>query len=435
MDTEEVARNGCSTSFPRHCMDTLPNSFIPSKHIAHYCGFFEKRLYSSFKGVLQTLLLLRHGKQADMASLCGKSRSSLQHFFAKATWSADQLNTWRLRLLRSRKETRDRKSDILVLDGSALEKDKDCTSEGISDVFDGRTKQVVRGYGVFGAAIVTKTGITYPLRLLLHLPSASKTVWQAWTVFLRWCLRYTKAWLVVVDRGFRNPFFLRAILNARREFLVRASITMPLWLSVKREQQRKKRGRKKRFPGREKKSVAQALRRHQGICCHGGTLHILPNAIIDSWKNDVERCCCVIVFQRDGFRFPLVLVYSRKDIDAEEALELLHCYFKRWKIETCFLELKQLFQLEHFKVTSIKAIERSIALCLVAHSILLAVSLGLSGLTILHAFITFALRKLRGIKKITLQSLKLFLELSSSRLYDFTSLFRLFLAKNPKFAC
>lgn len=420
-------------AFPTPLMDTLHQTLHPSKHIAHYSGFFDKRLYSSFKGVLASLLLLRQGKQADMAALCRKSPSALQHFFAKAHWCGDQLNAWRLRLLRSRKETHDRTTDILVLDGTPLAKDKDCESEGIGRVFDNRIKRTVRGYEAFGAAIVTASGITYPLRLLLHLPSKRKTLWQAWSVFLHWCLRHTKAWLVVVDRGFRNAFFLAIILCAQREFLVRATITMPVWVPAERKPSRKKRGRKKRFPNREKKSVRQALRGQPGIRCQGGMLKILPSIVVDAWKNQISRRCSVIVFHRDGFRYPLVLVHSRKDITLEEAMELLQCYFKRWKIEGCFLELKQLFQLESFKVTSIIAIERSIALCLVAHSILLALALGLPGLQVLRAFIAFALRRLRGIKRLTLQSLKLFLELSFSRLYDFTALFRQFLAKNPAF--
>jgi hypothetical protein len=421
-------------AIPTPPMPSLPNSLHPSKSIAHYSGFFEKRLYSSFKGILQALLLLREGKQADMAFLCKKSPAALQHFFAKAHWCADQLNTWRLRLLRSRTETRDRTTDILVLDGTPLTKDKDCESEGISRIYDNRCKSVVIGYEAFGAAIVTRAGITYPLRVLLHLPSQSQTLWQAWRVFLRWCFAHTKARLIVVDRGFRNPFFLAMILRAKREFLVRASRTMAVWVPVKKKPQKKRRGRRKRFPGREKMNVRTALRGNHSIRVQGGTLRILPNIIVEQWKNVIGRRCSVIVFQRDGFRQPLVLVYSRRDITVEEAAQLLQCYFRRWKIESCFLELKQLFQLEHFKVTSVQAIERHIALCLVAHSILLTLALGLPGLHLLRRFITFALRRLRGIKRITLQSLKLFLELSSSRLYDFTSLFQQFLAQNPQFA-
>jgi len=414
--------------FPMPPMQSLTKLLSIANALRPYASLFDPRSFRSFKAVVEVLLYHHHGKQPEFAVKAQKSLAAIQYFFRYAHWSADEVNGMRLSVIRNRRGTEDTVDDILIFDGSPIAKDKNCKSEGISRLWDNRKKAVVTGYELLGAAILTRTGITYPLRLLLYIPEKWLSEWHAWNALLRWCVARSSAWLVVVDRGFRNSHFLAAILRRKREFLVRATITMPVWAKTQRKQTAKARGRKQRFPTREKKAVQHYCTDDTVIRTQKGKLWFLPNVIVDAWKNEVGRCCSVIVYHQNGFRDPLVIVFSRKDITMEKALELVGIYHKRWKIETCFLELKTSFQLEGFRLTSIDAIEKWLCVCLVAHSVLQAMHHAMQPDAALARFIAYILKKRRNIKERTLLNLKIFLEMCHSTLYGLMREFSYFLA-------
>jgi len=413
--------------FPMPPMQCLTNLLSIANAIRPYMSLFDPRTCASFKAVIEVLLWHAGGRQPEFALRAKKSVSALQYFFRSAKWSADAVNAVRLSIIRKRRNTADRRSDILILDGTPMEKDRNCRSEGVGHIFDNRQKRVVNGYEAFGAAVLTLTGIVYPLRLMLFLPERWLSQWHAWKNFLSWCFKTTKAWLVVIDRGFRNPYLLAFILRKKREFLVRATHTMPVWVPMKRKEKKHCRGRKKRFSDRRKKPVWFFCKRKDAVATANGLLWLLPDVIVDAWKNEVQRCCSVIVYHRNGFRDPLVIVFSRKDITLEQARELVHTYHKRWTIESTFLELKTSFGLEGFRLTSIEAIERWFALCLVAHSILQGKHLDIPPGSLLARFISWTLRQYRNIKERTLLNLKLFLEMCHSHLYGLQRRFAQFL--------
>ena len=415
--------------FPHATMDRVQRSLSFSKSIAQYACCFDVRTYHSFKAVLEALLLLSDCTQAEFAMRAKKSLAALQYFFQKAHWNVSKINALRLSIIRHRTETADRATDMLILDGTVAPRDKDCQSEGISRVWDNCRKATVAGYEVFGAAIVTSSGIKYPFALKVYDPRKWDSVFQAWIKFLRWCLKRTKAMLVVVDKGFRNSFLLAAILDEGRQFLVRVTYTMPVWMLTEKKRE-KKRGRQPRFPDREKRSVQNILDHREGIKTSKGTLWVIRDAIIDAWKDEVTQACAIIVLRRRGFREPLVLCSSESDCTIERALQLIGCYFRRWNIETTFLELKSWFQLTNNKLSTICAIERHFTLCMVAHSLLQRKERRSDPHNPITLFIRFVLRRTRNIKEITLLSLKCFYEMSISPLVDLASLFAQFLAKN-----
>lgn len=410
-------------------MEIIRQRLSFAKSIAQYAPCFDARTYRSFRAVIESLLLLSDCTQAEFAMRAKKSLAALQYFFQKARWSVAKINALRLSIIHHRTETSDRATDMLILDGTVAPRDKDCESEGISRVWDNCRKATVAGYEVFGAAIVTASGIKYPLALKVYDPRKWDSVFQAWIKFLRWCLKRTKAVLVVVDKGFRNSFLLAAILEESRQFLVRVTYTMPVWMLTKKKKE-KKRGRQPRFPDREKLSVQNILDHREGIKTDKGTLWVIRDAIVDAWKDEVKQACAIIVLRRRGFREPLVLCSSESGCTIERALQLIGCYFRRWNIETTFLELKSWFQLTNNKLSTICAIERHFTLCLVAHSLLQGKERRSDRHNPITLFIRFVLRKTRNIKEITLLSLKCFYEMSISPLVDLTSLFTQFLAKN-----
>lgn len=417
---------------PHTTMHMIDQRLSFGKSIAQYACCFDARTYRSFRAVVESLILYTECTQAEFALQAGKSLAALQYFFARARWNCSQINTLRLRIIRHRSETEDRTTDLLVLDGTVSPRDKDCASEGISRVWDNCIKMTVSGYEVFGAAIVTASGITYPLTLKIYDPRKWDSVFQAWIKFLRWCLRRTKAMLVVVDRGFRNAFFLAAIIAEGRQFLVRVTVTMPVLVKAETILQ-KKRGRQPCFPGRQKRTVRDLLDPSAGTRTRTGTLWVLSDVIVDAWKGEVSQACSVIVFHKNGFREPMVLCSSEAAMTPEHALTLVSAYIDRWKIERVFLELKSWFQLTNYKLSTLCAIERYFMLCLVAHSLLQRKEWMFEAGSMIRSFIYFTLRKTRNIRKPTFLSLKRFYEMSRSPLVDLPSLFAEFLAKNYGF--
>lgn len=111
----------------------------------------------------------------------------------------------------------------------------------------------------------------------------------------------------------------------------------------------------------------------------------------------------------------------------------MHTYHRRWTIESTFLELKTSFGLEGFRLTSVEAIERWFALCLVVHSMLQSKYLDIPPDSLLARYIGWTLRQYRNIKGRTLLNLKIFLEMCNSNLYGLQRRFTQKRASTPKF--
>jgi hypothetical protein len=409
-------------------MQNLTNQLAFGKYFSRYFSLFDKRSYRTLCGILRQILGYKGGVQADMAEQCGKSVSALQYFFQYAKWSVSRLNEARLSVIRNKKETRDRETDLLVLDGCPIAKDKDSKSEFLYRLWDNRKKRTVVGVELFGAGIVTTEGKYYPLDMKVYEPKKWYSLYQAWISFLNRCLEKTKAKLVVIDRGFRNQYFLRTILDAGRGFLIRIDDDMLVllddYLEIRRSRvssQRKgkrKRGRKKKFKTKYQvkikkqitKKEAQASQQGRRIPTTEGLIEVIPQAIIKAWSGQIPQEGTIILYHRTKFKNPLVLYSSEADPTTERVLELIQCYYRRWKIEQIFKEEKQLFGMEQSTVTTAKALTRYLHIIMLAHTIL---SLKYQCLQIhqeLLQKIKKYLKKKRKIPDLTLSSLKIFIE-------------------------
>lgn len=403
------------------------------KHFAPYKKLFDARTYESFKAVIESFIYFQKVVQADMAEHVKKSVSALQYFFQYAKWKVSEVNRFRLRILRNKSETRDRESDMLVLDGSALSKDKDAMSEYLSQVWDNRKKQSVNGYEMFGAGIVTAEGQYYPLDIMIYLEEKYKSLFCGWIKFLKKCLKKTKAKLVVMDRGFKNQYLMQSILQAGRNFLIRIDDNMLVLLEdflLLKKDTKKRKGRKKKFPGKVSVSIKKKILKPKEVLTirtKEGVIQVIPNAIIKAWADQVPSAGSVIVFHRRKFKNPLVLYSSETNLSVDRILELVQCYHRRWKIEQIFKEEKQLFKMEEFKVTTIKALYRHIHLVMVAHTILFIKKILVNNMAgRLKEFIQWYLKTRRKIVNFTIYSLKIFLEKCYFNRFDFKSDFRLF---------
>ena len=126
----------------------------------------------------------------------------------------------------------------------------------------------MNGYELFGAGIVTQEGHYHPLHAMIFVEIWYKSLYNGWISFLKRCLKKTKAWLVIIDRGFKNQYFLQAILQAGRQFLIRIDEDMLVLIEdivqIKKDEMRKK-GRKKKFPGRVSVKINKQILKQKGV--------------------------------------------------------------------------------------------------------------------------------------------------------------------------
>jgi len=385
-------------------------------HFAHFLkgfsGLFTKPGYHNFKNIVESMVKQADYTQANLASGSGKTLRQVQYFFGNARWSPFKLNKARLTRLRNRKEFRDRITDDVILDGSVVKKDKDAKfRELASFMYSNLCKDVVNGFMIFGASIRTNEDRRYLLDIRLFLKTKWKSEWQAWQYFAKHIANITKGKLWILDRGFRNQYFLASILKLKRLFLVRVSLSLNVLIPTKARQSKSlKQGRQKQFPDRELISTKKWIRKHKPIICENGRLWIIPHAVINAWKAEIKTECTVIVFHRNGFRSPLVLVYSQPEADICRALELAAKYIGRWSIETLFKESKSWFCFGDFRVTDKNAIYRFLHLSVFIHSLLTVLLKTIHKNATLRRLIAFVLQKSRNISDCMIIGLKLFYE-------------------------
>lgn len=388
-------------------------------HFAHFLkgfsGLFTKPGYDSFKKIVESMVRLPDHTQADLASGTGKTLRQIQYFFGKAKWSPFRLNQARLAWLRNRMEFRDRTGDDVILDGSVIKKDKDAKfGELASFMYSNLAKGVVNGLMILGAGIRTDEGQSFLLDVRIFVKHQWKSEWQAWRYFAGHIAKITKGRLWILDRGFRNQYFLAHILKLKRLFLVRVSLSLNVMLPATDEGVVRKGGRKpgrlKGFHGHSLSSVKKQIADHEPVLCENGRLWIISHAIVSAWRAEIKKECTVIVFHRDGFRNPLVLVYSQPEADIKLALELVGRYIGRWSIETLFKESKSWFCFGDFRVTGREAVYRCLYLSILTHSLLTVLMKIIKKIPLLHNLISFILRKSRNITDCVIIGLKLFYE-------------------------
>ena len=217
-----------------------------TKYIQRYFSIFDRRTYGSFKKIIEGIIKIRDWNQTDLAQFAEKSISAIQYFFGKAKWNPKILNKLRLKIFHNRNETRDRKEDICIFDGSAAEKCKDCATAIFQVVYSGKRKAAVKGLYIYGASILTPEGISYILDFMIFLKWKWKSEWKGWIYLADRVAKMTKASLWVFDRGFRNQYFLAHVLTLKRRFLIRVALDLNV-LKLKntiRKNSKKKQGKK-----------------------------------------------------------------------------------------------------------------------------------------------------------------------------------------------
>lgn len=369
------------------------------QQIKHFSEMFDKRTYQTFQSVVDGIARMKNWKQADLACMSEKTLRQIQYFFGKAKWSFQKLNEFRLRFVRNKSDFRDRKSDFVALDGSTMGKDGDADFGGLVDyVYSSKEKKSVNGFHLYGASVQTKSGRKYILDFMLFFKSKWLSEFNAWISFATTVAVKSRAWILVMDRGFRNKYLLDHIYHKlKRMFLVRLSATQHVI-----------------FKGEKKsKSIASFLSDKNAISLEKGKMWIIENVIINAWKEVFKESVTVIVYHGNGFKNPLVVCVSQAEMNAEEAISFVQMYFRRWKIEQLFKELKSYFCFEKFKVLSLKSIQKYLYIAILVHTLFSAKESEIEHVPILKQAISLILKAKRNIEDITAIGLKLVLEMLS----------------------
>lgn len=360
---------------------------------------FDKRTYQTFQSVVGGIAKMRNWTQADLACISDKTLRQVQYFFGKAKWSFQQLNEFRLRFVRNKADFRDRKSDFVALDGSTMKKDDDASFGNLACyVYSTKHGKTVNAFHLYGASVQTKKGRKYILDFMLYFKSKWLSEFDAWISFATKVATKSKAWILVLDRGFRNKYLLNHIYHTlKRMFLVRLSANQHVICKNKKKS----------------KSIKSFLNDEDFIQLDKGKMWIISNVVINAWKVVFKESVTVIVYHGNGFKNPLVICVSQAEMTVEEAISFIQMYFRRWKIEQLFKELKSYFCFEKFKVLSLEAIKKYLYIVILVHTLFATKEAEVENIPILKRAISCILKAKRNIDNITAIGLKLVLEMLS----------------------
>ena len=423
----------------------MKNNIGIATKIKHFTSIFDKRSYETFKIVVNWILCLKNWKQWDLANLWEKTLWQVQYFFSKSTWNYELLNTLRIQWIRNKIWwARDKLSDILVFDATVFAKNKASKFKWITDYFfSNRDKKVVNWIELFWASIVTNNGLKYMLSIEIFSKIKNinllKNKWDseinsAWRSFINKTIKQTKAWLIVLDSGFKWAEMCRNILeNCKRHFLVRISAEQIFYDQ-----------NWKRF------KISKLLQKKNAMYFPDWRMWIFKGVYLQSWNNKWFRTKVnIIVFHKNWPKNPSVLATSAEIEDVYESMirkrwdasfkeklkenswtfsipskedKIYYCfvglYRRRWTIEECFKELKSYLCFESFQVQSHEAIMKYLHVILLVHSLIYIMLFSLTVKQKEFNFVYDFLKEKRNIKnnnwwfkRITFMWLKLFIEM------------------------
>mgnify|MGYP007063688356 CR=1 FL=1 len=290
------------------------NIWIMTK-IKHFGGIFkDKRTYGTFKIIVSWILCLKDWKQWDLANIWWKTLSQIQYFFYKSKWSSSLLNSFRVSWIRNKIWwCADKISDIVIFDWTIMSKNIRSNFSGFASwFFSNKDKKVVNWLEVFWASIITKNKMRYMLNLWIFfkkliLNSKDKRKWsllnEAWRKFIEKTLTNTKAWLVILDAGFKWANTCKRIFQVmKRHFLVRIDQTQ-LFFDENNN----------RF------KIQEMLTRVTATYFDNWRMRVFKNVYLNSWiKKGVKIPVTIIVYHINWARVPMVIATSASLEDVYE---------------------------------------------------------------------------------------------------------------------
>lgn len=341
---------------------TIAQKLSLEKQCVFLKGAFTDPSFVTLVGVLRSALKHQSaGNLSRAANDIGKCTSALSYFFNDAAWNVREVRSLlRLRLMHHR-HTRIEVGDIAAIDESSISKNGD-TFECIGKVWDNADKAIHDGYALMTVAIVSATKGTrwiFDEILYSNVDPAFRSMPIVVLRLLRRLFAHTTITTVVFDRGFRNAYIVKYVVEKGKNFVLRATEDMLLIHDTA----------KKGCPFGQIKRVKNA--RHEALVVNGtkGWSMTWATGAVNAWMRVIRVPFTVVSIYRPSFHRPMILVTNLPINNADDALALYQTYLNRWKIEILFQEIKAL-GLETFRVRKKRAIVKYLTVVIVLHTLL-----------------------------------------------------------------
>lgn len=374
------------------------------KHLVPYKELFTKPLFETCASFLETCIGEKDHAFAAVSFRAKKSISGISYFFNHGIWDHRALQQQRLATIKTHHDLKPRSDDLVIVDESCAAK-TGSTFEKLDWVHDGRDGQIKRGYHLLGLLIVNQErGIRYVLDLfpLTTKMDNFRSIWRSWMRLMQRNLSHIKAKIFVFDAGFRNQYLLKFLRGAGKHFVIRVLASMVLETP----------------DGRVKLGMLrQKTKRHRVRMKGIGVVELWAlSGVMHAWKKELPETIRVLMARRQGFRTPLILATSQKLETLSEMAACYGQYLARWSIELAFKELKYDLSLEAFRVRSLKAIARWIALVVLVHTLLTLILGAVKRRPMLFALLLDILKKARKLQDILLIGLKKLYEMTFTKI-------------------
>lgn len=237
---------------------------------------------------------------------------------------------------------------VLVIDNSDITKPCSPKMEAISDVRDGSTGEIKKGYYTVEAAVLSK-GKKMPLPVYEKVFSAAEEGFISETYENLCCLKalsahFSKNCIRTLDRGFDGNAYYKYFLKKQEKFVIRA-----------------KRNRNVIYRGKPG-NIMDVANKYKGnyrmdfMDRHGKKIECKISYIpVSLCEFPTKNLILVAV---NGFGKDPMLLLTNLEMEQKKKLSLIAAkvYLMRWRIEEYFKFKKQQFELEDLRVMSLQSI-------------------------------------------------------------------------------
>lgn len=242
----------------------------------------------------------------------------------------------------------DEEDAVIIIDNSDITKPCSPMMEAISDVRDGSTGEIKKGYHTVEAAVLSK-GKKMPMPVYEKVFSAAEKGFVSETHENICCLKslsahFSKTCVRTLDRGFDGNEYYKYFLNNNEKFVIRA-----------------KKNRNVIYNGK-KQNIMKVAERYKGnyrmdfIDKHGKKINCKISYIPISLCEFPNMALVLVAVY--GFGVQPMLLLTNIDMSERKKLCMIvaKVYLMRWRIEEYFKFKKQQFKLEDLRVLSLQSI-------------------------------------------------------------------------------
>jgi len=352
-------------------------AFDPHKILLQFASLFRtcftKRTFDSFVSYLCGLLMehRRLSIQSIAAKVPMADYERLQYFVSEAKWSTDDVNEQRLAYIKSKRVLAPTADGMLIIDDSACPKPYARKTEAAEVQYAGIAGGKVR-CNTFVAAVWANESHYFPVQIATYRPAkcfehgkddpAFRSKIQLAQELILYAINHKIPFKdILFDSWYLGEAFLKFLNGKGLTWITEAKGNNKI--SYQNQWVRVDELVKLIPPHKFNKSLtapgADGKQRHFRIASFDTRLQFLPDKL---------RCVVVVGKWDDRDETGVhIFLSNRLSLSPDE---IVRRYTRRWRIEDVFKELKDFLGFDQYQVRSLKAIEHTWHLALIAHTYL-----------------------------------------------------------------